>query len=147
MGVCLNKKYTINNLVSKCQSSNKNEKEVINLEINVEDNSEFNKETKNDLNNLKEKDTLKLFPNHNDFDEKNNKIKEKEQVISHKIQNKYRTKFFANSLNINMNNNYNSKSNNSAKSNDVCENLIYFTNLNDKKINSGTSTASCSNIK
>ena len=146
MGVCLNKKYTINNLLFKCQSSNKNEKEIMNLEINVEDHIEFKKEARNEISNLKEKDTLELFPNHNDFNEKNNNIKEKEQVISHKIQNKYKTKFFSFFLNINVNNN-NSKNNISVKSNEVCENLIYFTNLTDKKITSGTSTASCSNIK
>ena len=126
----------IKNSFFRCNSSKENDSKIINLIINIEDNIESNIEIKKELDIIKDKKTFKLYPD--DVKEENKKVKE--PIISHKIQSKYKAKFFSNSINSILNKN-NSKNNISVKSNDACEKLIYFTNLNDKKNNSGISTS------
>ena len=121
MGVCVNEKY-INNSLFNCNSLKGNKNKVINLELKVEEN--INKNVVKEI----EKDNAQTLSKDEDD---NKKPKEKEQVISHKLQTKYKQKFF-NYYNPNVNNN-NSKNIISVKSNDLCEKLIYFTNLNLQK--------------
>ena len=100
---------------------------------------------KSKLLNNNDKDKNKIIAEKNI--EKDNEIpsfKEAEKLINYNIQSKYKTKFFSEYLN---NNSINNNSTNIQINKENCEHLIYFTNLNEKKANAGTSTASNSNIK
>lgn len=81
---------------------------------------------------------------------KNKIITNNDKIFSYQIQSKYKTKF----LNISHNNCINNSINNIEQSynanstnNDAISKLIFFTNLNEKKVNGYTSTASNSNLK
>ena len=76
----------------------------------------------------------------------NNNTANNYKIISCNIQSKYKTKFFNYSQNKNINN-YKESNKYNTTNNEICQKLIYFTDLNDKKVNMYNSTAIDSNIK
>ena len=144
MGVCLNQKFIKNLLLDK-KSIDENQKLVIILNNNDDDKSkiinEKNIEKDNKIPSFIEKEPIKI-PTYLDVPHKQEFKTEK--LINYNIQSKYKTKFFSENLN---NNSVNNNSTNIQINKENCEHLIYFTHLNEKKANAGTSTASNSNIK
>ena len=144
MGVCLNQKF-IKNLLLEKKSIDENQKQIIILNNNDEDKNkiitEKNIEKDIEISSIMKKEAVKIPPY---IDDRHKQEFKTEKLINYNIQSKYKTKFFSEYLNnISVNNN----STNFQINKENCEHLIYFTNLNEKKANAGTSTASNSNIK
>ena len=120
MGVCLNK---------NCIKSNQQKlKESINIDINenkYNDKFEENKEKKNDF----EENQL------TDDNKKTKHVINDNGIIYYSLQSRFKTKLINYSKNGNLRNNYYNNKNFNIKNIDNCENLIHFTNYNDKKIN------------
>ena len=145
MGVCLNKKFVKNLLLDNKTITENQEQIIIINNFNQEkdkSSNQKNKEQNNEIATVVEKDTIKKSADNN---EKNKEGMKTENIINYKIQTKYKTKLFGNFTGDSVNSIFGSKS--FHINNENCEKLIYFTNLNDKKVNAGTSTASNSNIK
>ena len=145
MGICLNQKY-IKCMLLDYKSSKENTIQAITL--NKEDNDKLEneniKDNKNEINkNILQNDKIKLSFNNND------KLNNKNQIISYQIKSKYKTKFFNNSFNNNLNNISINSINEPINSNinNNCDKFIFFTNLKDKKENALASTTNASNSK